>query len=388
MNVKTIFLVTGKRAHQTSGAEAALKKPLSDFTCATFNDYSANPRFEEVLKGVEQCRPFKPDLILAVGGGSAIDVAKAVAAFYALSKYHPHDEQGDRLALALLRGEIECPTQLPPIVAIPTTAGTGSEATHFAVLYHQGKKFSLASPALQPHTAILDANVTDTLPPYITASTGFDALCQAIESYWSVASSAESRTFAAQAISTLMEWLPKAVNLGHQAGHQAGHQEYKTERDKKSRDHMLIAAHYAGKAINLTKTTAPHALSYQITSLFGVAHGHAVAMTLGAFFTFHHAEIGTPNGGRHWREIRALQEKLYKMLGVSDPEGAKHRWYRLMKACGLSTRVGQHPLNRSPKIDEIVAGVNLERLGNHPVRYSPEQLAQIIKSVPDIEPTL
>ena len=158
---------------------------------------------------------------------------------------------------------------LPPLVCIPTTAGTGSEATHFAVIYVDGKKKSIASQQLLPDVVILDPQLTDNMPAYVSACSGFDALCQA--TYWSRAATPLSQLYAALTIKVLIVELPQAVN----------------SNSRLVRDKMQMAANWAGKAINISKTTAPHAMSYVITQEFGIPHGHAVALTLGKFFTLH-----------------------------------------------------------------------------------------------------
>ena len=155
-----------------------------------------------------------------------------------------------------------------PLVAIPTTAGTGSEATHFSVVYIKDIKQSLSHPLIKPAVAIVDPQFTYNLPPFITACSGLDAFCQAIESYWSVNSSDESKKYAIDAIVKIKNNLIDAVKTS----------------SKESRHELSIASNLSGKAIDITKTTAPHAISYPLTKLFNIPHGYAVALILGHFF--------------------------------------------------------------------------------------------------------
>ncbi len=363
LSAKSVLLVTGKASYRTSGAEAIFSELLSPFQVTHFSDFSPNPTLEEALKGVEICREVKANVVIAVGGGSAMDVAKAIAAFRDI----PGQER------ELVTGKISFPADVVPIIAVPTTSGTGSEATHFSVIYLEGKKYSLSDQCILPTIVILDANFTESLSPYITASTGFDAFCQSVESFWSRGANPNSRAFAKKAIEIIVKYLPKAVNDG----------------DSRSREKMLEAANYGGKAINISKTTAPHALSYMITSLFGVAHGHAAALTLGSFFPYHLKQMGVElNEGLSWSEMEKCQQELYSMLGAEDAVQAKEGWYELMKRCGLDTQVAGTALAESPQIEKIVAGVNLERLNNHPVKLSAANLQQIIQSVPDLKVSL
>jgi len=218
-----------------------------------------------------------------------------------------------------------------------------------------------------PTTAILDPIYTDDLPPYLTACTGFDALCQAVESFWAVGATAESRRYAEQAIAILIANLEQAVNQPCEA----------------VRDDILRAANYAGRAINLSKTTAPHALSYTITSLYGTPHGHAVAMTLGAFFPFHEPRANaTLNGKLSRSKFLDTHEQLLNLLGVDSASQAKTMWYQLMAACGLDLHLAGQNIANSPDIEKIVSRINLERLGNHPVHFTAEQLVELIRSIP------
>ncbi|WP_101758419.1 phosphonoacetaldehyde reductase [Oceanicoccus sp. KOV_DT_Chl] len=357
LNAKRILLVTGKDSYSSCGAKAVFSQLLAPYQVSTFDNFSPNPEFSEALEGTKLCQQINADVIIAVGGGSAIDIAKSIAAFTAVP--------GGELELATGKSKLESVTL--PVIIIPTTAGTGSESTHFAVIYVDGKKYSLASPFLLPAIAILDPQFTDALPKYITACTGFDALCQATESFWATGATTESRNFAKQAITLLMQNLRKVVN----------------DPDKESRENLLRAANFAGKAINISKTTAPHALSYTITSLFGIPHGHAVAMTLGAFFPHHdRANETLLSAGVTDEEFTQTRTELLQLLGVDSGNAAKSLWYTLMADCGLNLYLGDHHIANSPDIKTIIAGINMERLGNHPVQLNTSELVDLLKSIP------
>jgi alcohol dehydrogenase class IV len=356
LTTSKLLLVTGKASYHDCGAKQAFDALLAGYDSFYFDDFSPNPKFEEVMAGVKISRRENIDLIIAVGGGSAIDVAKCIAAF--------HRSPG--LELQLAKGESKLEVDPLPIIAVPTTAGTGSEATHFAVIYVEGKKYSLASQSLLPAVAVLDSVYSEDLPPYITASTGFDALCQAVESYWSVGSTSESRGYAIEAISLLLNYLPTAVNAPEES----------------SREEVLYASHLAGKAINISKTTAPHALSYTITSLYGVPHGHAAALTLGAFFTYHDPLKGLEmNGDLSSEQFQSRMKDLFDLMGVITHAEAKIFWYDLMQTCGLDLKLGDNTVALSAELGKIVASVNLERLKNHPVKFSEAQLLELLKTI-------
>lgn len=199
-----------------------------------FTEFSPNPIYEEAMKGLELFNKSKCDLIVTLGGGSAIDVGKSI-------KYYSNRKDDVNL------------------VAIPSTAGTGSEETKFAVIYKDGKKTSLDEPYLKPNYVFLEENLLNSLPSRVRISTLLDSYCQAIESVFSKNATNESFDYAIRNI--------HLINL-----YGSDYLKYGTHGIS-----ILRASNYSGKAINLTYTTAPHALSYKITSMFRVSHGEAVA---------------------------------------------------------------------------------------------------------------
>ncbi len=349
-----IFLVTGKTSYQSCGAKERLEPLFRDYTIVHYNDFSPNPTFAEAMAGTQFYNKEKCDVIVAVGGGSTLDIAKSINALQS----HPGNER------AIATGKNKLSNLLAPLIAIPTTAGTGSESTHFAVIYVDGKKYSITSPSLRPDVAVIDATFTDTLPPYITACTGFDALCQSIESYWAKNATEESRKSATKAINLLIEYLPVAVQKG----------------SPKAREKIILAANLAGKAINISKTTAPHALSYTITNLFGIPHGHAVALTLGEFFLLH-SKVSESQINTHCDrpEFIKIMQDLFDLLNVQNAHEAKNRWYAMMNSCGLETDLTKYGICSESDINKIIDGVNLERLGNHPIKLTAKMMKSIFR---------
>jgi len=219
-NAKRVFLVTGKDSFQKTGAEKKLQDILNTYTVTRFSDFATNTRSLDVKKGSELFKSNVYDSIISVGGGSVIDMAKLIQA----SASSDID--------ALIDGATIQAENIVPHIAVPTTAGTGSEATQFAVVYRDKKKYSVESPLLLPYIAIVDPELTMSMPTHTTAVTGLDALAQAIESYWSVRSNAESKKYAAQAIKLIWKGIDSAIH----------------NPSKQSREEMAYGAHYAGKA--------------------------------------------------------------------------------------------------------------------------------------------
>ena len=314
------------------------QKLLEGVSCEIFSDYEPNPKYEQALAGVRRFRGAGCDALVSIGGGSAIDVAKCIKLFA------PMDADGETVRF------VDLPRAYSPIphVAVPTTAGTGSESTHFAVLYVDGKKNSIAQPCLHPDAVLLDSQVLLGLPPYQKKATLLDALAQAIESFWSRKSSDESRAYSRAAIPAI---------LANVNAYLAG--------DAEAAAHMALAANRAGKAINLTTTTAAHAMSYKITSLYGYAHGHAVAMCLP--FTWRALiERGDETTRNRLSQIDAL------MTGSDEaPLGSGLAVFeQLFASLGLVAG----PEEPDDHLDELVASVNVERLSNFPVALCADEL--------------
>ena len=202
----------------------------------TFNGFSSNPKKEEILRGVERFLGRGCDSLLAVGGGSCIDTAKCIRHF---SK------------------------KQVPLIAVPTTAGTGSESTMFAVCYVHDEKQSISGDDMLPDYAFLDARNLRTLPLYQKKCTVADALCQAVESCWSVRRTEESRVLAEAAIRDIL-----AFAYGYFHG------------DDQCAEAMMQAANRSGRAICISQTTAAHAMSYKMTSLYRLPHGRAAFVSL------------------------------------------------------------------------------------------------------------
>ena len=333
---KRIFLVTGTQSFSASGAEERLGALLRDGMVSRFPCHSRVTEQESVLAGRARFVEAKPDVVLAVGGGRVLDTAKLVG-------------EGSR-----------------PLVAVPTTAGSGAEATRFAAVYHQGVKRSVDDASLRPRVAILDPDLVQSMSAQTAAASGFDALSQAIESSWSVRSTADSRALAFRAVSLAVAHLRASVAGGPE-----------------SRAAMAEAAHLAGRAIDITRTTAAHALSYGLTWKHGVPHGHAVAMTLGRLLAFNagvtEADCIDPRGATH---VRNTLDTLCGLLGCAGPAEARHRLGQLMADCGLTRYTADLRLGPTD-LDELVDGVNHARLGNNPRRLDGrEALVALFETEP------
>ncbi|MHB8138649.1 MAG: iron-containing alcohol dehydrogenase [Smithellaceae bacterium] len=227
-----------------------------------FDKVEPEPRIELADEGATLAVKNKCDIVIGIGGGSAMDVAKAIAVI-ATNKGKAED----------FLGLNKVPKPGLPKIMIPTTAGTGSEVTFTAVFIRKNlkKKEGMNSPYLYPELALLDPELTLSLPPAPTAQTGLDALCHAIESYTSVNSSPMSEMFSLEAIALIAENLRTCVHDG---------------KNIAARERMLLGSLYAGIGLANAGVTAVHSLSYPLGGKFGVSHGLANTILLAPVMAF------------------------------------------------------------------------------------------------------
>lgn len=311
----------------------------------TFTDFASNPAYGDVARALAAYREGGCDSLLSVGGGSAIDVAKCVKQLLAM----PNGADGQDLKSPSL------PYANVPHVAVPTTAGTGSESTHFAVCYVDGRKVSVANGCLQPDAVLLDSSNLAGLPDYQRKCTMLDALCQAIESYWSSRSSEESRAYSAAAIPAIM-----ASAEAYLGG------------DADAAREIMRAANLAGKAINLTTTTAPHAMSYKLTSMYGLPHGHAVAMCM--------AHCWKILLKRAEGELRGRLSEIAALMTGDDgarPEDGLTTYEVFFEKLGLDATAAGSPGD----IGILASSVNMQRLSNFPAPLSQGEIEAVYMRV-------
>ncbi len=346
---KNIFLVTGKDSYELSGAKEKLDSVLEGYKVTRFSNFTGTPNLADIVKGISLFQQGEYGAVVAVGGGRVIDTAKAINSISANSEKQVDIEVE---AQAFLQNQKQITEKGKPLIAIPTTAGSGSEATHFAVVYFDGKKYSLAHEYILPIFSIIDPELTYSLSPKITAESGMDALAQAIESYWSVNSTDISKHYSREAILLVMDSLEAAVN----------------NPSPKDRRNMALAANFAGKAINIAKTTAPHAISYPMTAHFDVVHGQAAGITLPSILLYNSKVIDEDcNDTRGAEYVRETMEKICVYLGTEGAHHAKFKLTELMQKIGLKTRLRDVGINTEKDVEKIVAeGFNPQRMKNNP----------------------
>ena len=332
-NKKKVLLVCDNSIHFLVDFNQKIKDV--SVSIVRFSDFQPNPLYESVVEGVKVFRKENCDSIIAVGGGSAMDVAKCIKLYFNL----PGDgENGSWLKEKIVPNTI-------PFLAMPTTAGTGSEATRYAVVYFGGEKQSITSESFIPETVLMDPNSLKTLPIYQKKATMCDALCHAIESYWSVNSTEKSKEFSKEAIQGVLTNLDGYLN-NIEVGN-AG---------------MLKAAHMAGKAINITQTTAGHAMCYKITSLFGAAHGHAAILCDRVLFSWMINNTGKCVDSRGEEYLKRTLDEIGVALGCADAISGSEKLKSIFEMLEFEI-----PSATESDFEVLKNSVNPVRLKNHPI---------------------
>lgn len=261
--------------------------------CAMFDEVQADPTTDDVDRGLIAAQDLMPDVLLAIGGGSAIDVAKGIAFLYA---------GGGRMQDYWGKGKAKQP--MLPIVAVPTTAGTGSEVQSFALItdHETHQKMACGDPSAAPCLALLDSDLTLSMPGYVMACTGLDTIGHALESAVSTAANARSRTYSFEAF---------------RIASQALLQVFADPSDAEARAAMLRAAALAGLAIEHSMLGAAHSLANPLSAHLALPHGLAVGTALPVVVEFNAEE----------ESVREVYRDLAIFAGLA-PEGV-----RAKKAC-------------------------------------------------------
>ena len=350
INCQNLFLVCDSafKFLKISSYFEALTNKLG-INVVKFDDFQPNPLYESVVKGVKLFNDSKCNAIIAVGGGSSIDVAKCIKLYSNMN----HNE--NYLKQPIVPNEI-------PFAAIPTTAGTGSEATKYAVIYYEGAKQSVTHESCIPSTVLFDISALETLPEYQKKSTMLDAFCHAVESFWSVNSTDESKEYSKKAISLIL------------ANYEAY---FKNVPDGNS--NMLLAANYAGKAINITQTTAGHAMCYKLTSLYGFAHGHAAALCDCVLWPYMASHTSLCSDSRGHKYLDGVFADLAFVMGTHSAYDAAQKFIKIFKKLNL-----KRPMISDTDFELLKKSVNPVRLKNNPIALDEETIDYLYHRIMEI----
>lgn len=341
---KRVFLVTGNKSARQHGVLERVAEALKGLVLETYAEIEENPSIETVDRGAKRCQEAACDLVIALGGGSALDAGKAIAML----------QKNPGSIREYLDQERVCTTKGLPLIAIPTTSGTGSEVTPFTVITHREKraKPAIAPPQNFPDVALVDPELTLTTPFDVAASTGLDALCQAIEGFWSTQSNPVTRSLAFQAILLAMNHLESAC----------------LQKDQVSVTQMALASHLTGIEMSNIGNTAIHPLSYPVTLDYGVSHGFACALFLPAMIRYNAQAIET-----RFRD-------LLRILDVRSVEAFADRVEALMEKLKAPRSLGELGVKEEAVADIVKRGMGRSTAWN-PRPLTEEDLVHLCKGL-------
>jgi alcohol dehydrogenase len=333
----------GESSFRNSAFYPALISGLTGFSVTESEAVPANPRTDFLDQLAQKLKGSKFDAVLAIGGGSVLDTAKAASVMLNCAK--PSFEW-------LAQNKDQWPEPIP-VIAVPTTSGTGSEVTPYASFETSDqRKVSLESEKLYPHTAWIDPKLCMSMKPYVTACTGMDAFCQSVESFWSVQHHPFSDAHALRGLKLVAQNLAMV---------------FKNPNDEAARYAMCVGSCEAGLAIAQTRTTAVHSVSYPITAHFKIAHGHACALTLAEFIRYNKNAIEP-----------ARAQDLWSAMGCSDAESAAKFVENLMDQIGLERKLSKLGMKKSDLDIIIQNGFRPDRVKNNPRVLTQDDLREIL----------
>lgn len=343
---KRILLVTGRHSMQKLGITDRVKILLKDYNIILFNRVEPNPSVDTVEKGLKTCENEKCDLVISLGGGSAIDVGKTIAILMrnkgSVKEYLYGDKTIQKNGL--------------PFIAIPTTAGTASEITKYSVLTDLEKKIkkTFKHDFMYPDFAIIDSMLAKSMPREVTASTGMDALAHAIESYWSKKSQPITEIFALKSIELIYNNLIPACN---------------NPDDFNFRINMSKASLFAGFAFSNTGTNVLHAVSFPLTAKFNIPHGHACVLPMTEFMKFNKDSI--------YKKMK----KISGITGAKTIEEGINDIQSMLEDTGIPMKLSELGIDESKVGIIIEEGYKPDQMKKNPKPITKNDLRRILINI-------
>lgn len=349
---KKIFVLCGKKSFLTSGADKLFKEILIKQEIYYYHKYSDIPVLQELIDIIKLVKKFEPDLILAVGGGSIIDYAKIANVV----------DIKPNLAELIVNYNYPFKKKYTQLTVIPTTAGSGAEVTSNAVIYVDGIKHSFETELLLPDKHFLIPEFLIAAPKKVKSSAGFDAIAQALESIISKKSNDESVDYASRSLILSIK----------------NYTDFLKNPNLENATEMSIASNLAGKAISISKTTVPHAVSYPFTFLFNISHGHAVSLFFERFFRFNFENIDKANTSF---DLNKRYKLIFDLFSVNNFDDFSSKLSSIKKQANLEDDLNKLNIDIEKNSKNIISGINLLRLGNNPITINGKDIYKIISKI-------
>ncbi len=316
------------------------------FTVRSMVFRASNPTVEQLYEAYRSTRDFNPEAVVAVGGGSIMDVGKSLCCLYGRNL-----SDGDSLRRLIEEKDYGLPAA--KWIGVPTTAGTGSEVTCWATIWdpERDAKRSVECRGNYAFAALVDPELAAGMPIALAVSSALDAAAHAVESYWAKGTNAVSRGLALEAVRTIMSGIDGLL-----------------EGTTEAREAMARGSMLAGLAFSNTKTTACHSISYPLTMHYGIPHGAAVSMLLGPVF-----RLNAP----------ALDRKapLLEALGVSGPDELEETVRGILRRSGQPATLKEWGVGREdlPRLAQL--GMTKGRADNNPVPIEPATILSVLEQI-------
>ena len=347
-NFKKIFVLCGKKSFIGSGANSLFAK-VKNKEVKFYYKISEIPIVKELTKIIEELKKFKPDLFLSIVGVAVIYYAKIANVV----------DLKTNLEELIINYKYPFDKKFTKLTVIPTTAGSGAEVTSNAVIYVNGIKHSFESELLIPDQYFLIPEFILSAPNKIKASAGFDAIAQSLESLVSRKSDNKSLNYASKSLRiSINSFIP-----------------FLNSPNMKNATEMSIAANLAGKAISISKTTAPHATSYPFTSLYNISHGHAVSLFFEKFFKFNYENL---NKSETSFDLKERFKLIFNIFEVNEIDEFSAKISLLKQRAKLDDKLKNFNININKNYRDIMKGINILRLSNNPIKITETDIIKII----------
>ena len=347
---KKVFIISGKNSYFKSDFDKLFKNQLNKIDNFTYFKKEYLPEVDELKDIIKKVKKFDPDILIAVGGGCALDYAKIVSVSPNVKMFSIKNFQNASINKKIF------------LAAIPTTAGSGSEVTEGAVIYKNKIKHSLEHKLIIPNRYFLIPELVLKNSKKIKSNSGFDALSQSVESILANKSNHQSIAYAERAIKIINEFFIK----------------YYLRPTKFNAYKMQLAANLAGKAICISKTTAPHAVSYPFSTYFKLSHGHAVSLTFNEFIRFNFQNM---HKASNQILLKKKFHKIFKSTQTSNIDEFIDFIDKLKNQIKFKTRLNKLSINLERNMSKILKGVNIKRLKNNPVKLTKKDITNILYQI-------